>query len=464
MVAADAGHGRLAHLDWLVATFGAILLCCWAIATPAGAAFGAGTPHGQSVSKGDDDPLLVVIRQYSAASDAMRSRGDRAELLRFYEDWRLRIAEALKANPSSPYRQHAKRKLLALSNGLGDWEASAQILSELAGEATEPAERLQLHMEMGWICESWYFQTKDAAHARRGVVAGADALQEYEKIPPEKRRDRDHSNAASSLGLRAKLYGEVLGDHAQAAREFRRLREMLVSLGRGVKLDTAGYDLEAAANGEMKEWLAAGQPAKAEEALEVLAGQRGMRWPPSFYALRYAEQRYPQGGPAFQAFLENWLGSRPEDSRTPFLRFRLGVDYFGSRQYERAEAILRDLKDNQAEVLLKADAAAGAGPGQGGYYFVVLSTLLSIALERGEAENACRLAEELKALYPNHPEASRWERVTLALAKTPPLHAWSLWRMAGLALTAAAVAVALGAAIWRKVRPAVQRHPSPPSN
>lgn len=370
---------------------------------------------GQEAKK--TDVLQLVLEEYEKACDAVRSsKRSEEQRLRFYSDWRERIAEAMKADSKSRYIRAGTVKLLGIANSLGDSETAGQLAARLAAESQTPRERLRWHGEMGEIANARYQLTKDKADADKAIAALALAAADYREIATGQEEPADRNRNVINLCMMAGLQSRALKNHEEAARVFEHVRETLASAPPSSELAALRYDFEYAASSEMLEWLAAKDATRAEKALDSLAARTGMRWPPSYYAHMYVSNLYPQGGKDLRAFIEKWLAGKPRDKWTPFLQFYLARDLFAHNEYAAAQPVFAELKDKYADVFLKADQAA-IRIGRGGFYAEILYCLSVIYRKSGDQVQAEAMAAETKALAPEDQRVSDLENAAAAAAK-----------------------------------------------
>lgn len=354
-----------------------------------------------SLSQAREDPVLTLLNEYNLAVEEYRKQEDHSQgtTMLFHKNWQERFLKVVNENPNSQYVESARGELLGLTNSLGEFDKSQQQLNEVISRTTAPEEKIRLLNELGEICRARYLDTQDINEARKSFKSFEQAHLLYLQLPSESLNGNISGRQVVFRSMAGDI-SKVFKDHQKTAVLFQTARELFQdSTESAMTAVMMGYDLETIAHQEMIEWIHAEAESKALNSLTILSKLHPHRWPPSFYALDYAQLWYEGNPRGFQNFVEKWLNSNVFDERTPILMARLGFSYFDHQLYEKALPIYEVLRDKHRADFQKLEPDAFR-EGNSGHYDRILSDLAMIYLRLGHTEEAKKIQEELKEVLP----------------------------------------------------------------
>jgi tetratricopeptide (TPR) repeat protein len=348
-----------------------------------------------------DDPIAAVLEAYQMSVDEFRAQEDPSSVARLthYQEWRDRFLEIVAENPQSEFVAHARRQLVALYNGLEEYDKSQALLREMITGASTPEGEIELHNQLGTISRMRYWGSQDEKFLQESLDAFEQANVLYLSLPPERQ-----GGVVGGRQIRAIFTTGTLArdqnDHEKAATLFRTARELFQSLpGSAMHVASVYFNLETIAEQEMIQWIHLRREGDALSCLRILSDLPTYRWPPSYYALQYATQWYGGNSAGFQNFVSNWLDKNTFDERTPILMARLGFSYFDNGLYEKVLPIHETLRDKYRGDFQRLEPVAFQ-QGNGGHYERILyhlSVIYSQGNDRGKADS---VRTEMLNLFP----------------------------------------------------------------
>jgi tetratricopeptide (TPR) repeat protein len=355
----------------------------------------------EPIDQPGDDPVLVVLKAYDETVAEFRKQENPSSATRMahYQEWKEYFLKVVQENPQSEYTESAKIKLLGLSNGLGNFHESQTMLQGMIAHAGNPVEKIRWLNESGEVNRMRYWSTQNQNDAQKSLDVFEQAHALYLQLPPEAKNGELSGRQVVALCMAGDI-SKVFDNHVKSAMLFQSARELFqVSTDAAIYAVLVHCDLESIADQEMAEWIKGGKESKALICLAILSRLRPYRWPPSYYALKYASLRYENEPRGFQDFTSKWLDTNAFDERTPILMAHLGFSYFEHELYEQALPLYEILRDKHRDDFqsLEPDAFRDGG---GGCYDRVLTDLATIYLRRGHIDEAEKLKNELKNLLP----------------------------------------------------------------
>lgn len=358
------------------------------------------------IAQSEDDPVWTTKEGYNKAVEEFRKLKNPSpeERLTLWREWKERFQTVIEQNPKSPHIGIARIKLLGLCNGLGELKQSQEILHDIISDAGSTREKIRWYNELGEVSRAEFLANQVQSEGKNSLDAFERAHTLYCSLPPEARNDDDAGGRQVVALCMAGDVSKTLGDHVKSATLYQTARELFQSSTESAaRAVLVGYDLESIAKYEMVEWVYAKEESKALNCLEILSQLRPYRWPPSYYALEYAELQYKKNAQGFQNFVSEWLDQNALDERTPILMARLGLSYNSDGLYEKALPIYETLRNKHCGDFQKLEPDAFQA-GHGGHYDEVLYELGVIYLRQGKLDEAEKVKNELAKLLPK----SQW--------------------------------------------------------
>jgi len=405
------------------------------------------------------DPVGALLLAYIEASDRFREleNPSPAARLALWQEWRDRFQKIIAEHPLNEaefprdmFIRSAKRQLVALHNGLGEYDKSQVLLQEMIAETRNPEEKVELYNQLGTISRARHLTSRRQGDLEKAQEAFEQANELFLSLPPEEREGRIAGEQIVNLCTAATAAREA-GDHERAATLFRSARELFQESTENARYAVSmGYDLEIITEQEMMQWIRVREEANALHCLRILSELSSPRWVPSWYALQYATLWYANDSTGFQRFVSKWLEDNAFDGRTPILMARLGFSSFDDELYEKALPIYETLRDNHRADFQRLEPRAFEG-GSGGHYGRVLADLARIYAQLDDRGKVESVRTEMVSLFPECPrvqfltrQGSSWDGSEYVVPRRQNL----FFR---LALTGIGVAlIVLGLYLWRK--------------
>lgn len=357
------------------------------------------------------DVVRIELETYTRAVAALRADKSASETARdeFHREWMSRLLNVALSNPDSEHCITALGKSLGMANSLGEFRVSEEIVNRLLQVKQDVRSRIRWLRELGSV-RMFEYRSQHDPETRREAIDNFETANELIRSidgeidssgPPRNRQLTE--DLILHLNWLGELYqGERSGTRS-AAIAYREARKLLESSGIESRGRMTGYDIEHCASEEMTASINESDFEQAFQALEVLA-EKGERWPGSFYVRRFAEQRDPARGPVYRDTLERWLKGHAEDSGTAFLIYDLAESYFRAKEFRKAYAHLRVLKNEHAQTVLAADNAHGVlAKENGGFYAGVLYQLAVCAMSLDRDQEALESLEQFCGMYRHDP-------------------------------------------------------------
>jgi tetratricopeptide (TPR) repeat protein len=348
------------------------------------------------------DPILSALEE---ATNEFRARKNPSteERIELRREWQRRLTEVVDQNPDSEHIKAARRTLLGLCNGFGEFDQSEAILSKIIDESDSVEEKIYMYKELGEVLRAQYWGNKSSSTAEESVDAFEKSYSLYRSLPKSSQEiPYLGSEQVVSLCMAGRMLS-LLDRRTDSAEKYQSARELSQSSQEiAIEAQHLGYDLEAIAQSEMVEWVNAKEETRALYCLDILSKLSSYRMPPSSYALQYAKLQYAQNSMKFQQFVSEWLDSHSPDEQTPVLMAELGISYYNDEQLEKALHIYEALRNKHASDFQKIEENAFR-KGRGGYYGKILYDMAVIYLRQGKVEEAENVKSELTTLLPNTP-------------------------------------------------------------
>jgi tetratricopeptide (TPR) repeat protein len=351
------------------------------------------------------DPVLSVLDAYNKSVEDIRKQENPSSetISNWMREWKKRFQEAIAQNPQNANIEMVKIKLVGLNNSLGEFNESQILLQELVDGTKNPVEKIRWFNELGETFRANYFFLNVQEDARKSLNAFEQSYTLYQSLSPKIQDDGDDFGARQIIALcMAGEMAKILKDNTKSVALYQFAREIFQrSTKNAMYAVLFGYDLEYILENEMVGWIQCENIPKACTILKMFSKLQSYRWPPSYYALKYATLSYENDPENFQIFVVKWLEDNHDDERTPILMAYLGFSYFDDGLFEQSLPIYKILRNKQDSFQkLEPDAFRD---GRGGCYDRILSDLAVIYLRSGEIDEAEKVKEELKKLLPQSP-------------------------------------------------------------
>lgn len=358
---------------------------------------------GQSM---EGDPVWAVIKEYERASDELReqknlSTDDRVAWMR---KWKERFQTVVDQNPKNTGIEVVKIELLGLSNGLGEYDDSQKILDGMISQTDNIEAKIRWYNESGEVAEAKYGTHKDPNEAQKALAAFEKSQNLYLSLPASSQNNVEIGGRQIVSLCRAGRISSSLEDHTKSAALYQSAQELFQSSPEcAMRAALMNYDLEGITAFEMIEWVHAKNESKSLSCLDILSKLDSYRWPPSHYALQYANLQYENDSKGFRNFVSKWLDQHAFDERTPILMAQLGFSYNRDGLHEKALPIYETLRDKHRGDFQKLEPDAFQR-GKGGHYAKILSDLAIIYLRQGRVGDAEKVKNELAKQLPKSPD------------------------------------------------------------
>jgi tetratricopeptide (TPR) repeat protein len=353
------------------------------------------------ISQAAVDPVISVLDAYNkAVEDFRKQEAPSSETkINWMREWKKRFQEIITENPQNDHIETVKLELLGLNNSLGEFNESQVLLQEMIVGANGPLEKIRWLNELGETFRENYYSSKTQDDAKKSLDAFEQSYALYLSLSPKVQDNEEVGGRQIASLYMAAGMAKILNDHAKSATLFQFARQIFQQSTKS-KMFAAlvGCDLELIAENEMMEWIQCKNVPNALTALTLFSKLQPYRWPPSYYALKYAMLLYEDDSKNFQVFVAKWLHDNHSDERTPILMAYLAFSYFDDGLFKQSFPIYKILRNKQESFQkLEPDAFRD---GRGGCYDKVLSDLAVIYLRSGKFDEAEKVKEELKKLLP----------------------------------------------------------------
>lgn len=330
----------------------------------------------------------------------------------FYEHWLNEFQQIIDRNPGSPETRKLIEISIPLATATGKYDVARALGERLALDSPEWNAKLRWYTELGEITETQFAVSQNAAHADQSSAYFVRAL-EAERLRSVT-ESYDWMTARDTLvssAMLAYLRSTTDSDPSVGAQlyddGFERLKRIRNKIDPEsmLALDRDGYDEEFFLAASAKQWQLSGHADFAIARLAELQALGTRRRSASEYVIDIADMADPGRGSQYEKFMESWLATSLSDSGTPLVKWHLAFHYIGHGKQSQGFRLFRELYDNNREALIGFDPAA-AERKSGGYWSIVLYSLISHYFEMGLNDEARNLAEEFMNLYPNDTRAS----------------------------------------------------------
>ena len=374
----------------------------------AGAAFALAVgSHSVASGQEEHDAVRSLLESYQLSVESVTKEGNVTveEKAAWREEWLTRFVHAEQSNPDSSLRRQVLIKALGLSNSLGKYELSAEIVGKLLAIETSPELKARWTTELGEVKRLRYFQTHDSNDREAAAVAFGQAA---EQLQGDSGEQAALEQQILNLVWAAELIDNSEGGQSpaeSAAKNFFRARELLRLLPNEPqgRLLQAGYTSERLA---VKQLIAAGREQDdklADDALASLRQAASLDRPLSYYYVEFVLERYNSDDEISNA-LEEWLRHN-KDPWSPIVRYRLAKSLHSSGKVDAALVQLEHLVDHDMSRLLEVDSQA-IQLRRGGHLVDVLYLLGRIRIDRRNYRSAIQPLQMLVELFPNDSRAS----------------------------------------------------------
>ncbi len=356
--------------------------------------FSSASIYSLGMAQEVNDPVRSALNEYHKVCNDFRQRDNAStdEERAMYKEWKKRFQKVLEQYPNSESIDAARTQLLGLYNGLGESENSQKLLDTMI-EAGTIEEKVRWYIEKGEVGKlSGQYQQSTLGDFEQAYTL-------FLTLPLDKRNTALGGRVVVGLCMAGYVAGQM-DDRRKAANLYQAARELFqTSTEIAAWAVSISYDLEYIAAEEMLEWIHVNKEKNALNCLDILSKLPAYRWPPSHYALMYAELQYENNSKGFQDFVLKWLDEHKADERTPILRARLGMSYYNDSFFEKALPIYEVLWKKHKSDFQKLEPDAFR-QGHSGHYDRVLSDLGVLYLRQGKFEDAERVKAEFIKLLP----------------------------------------------------------------
>ena len=128
------------------------------------------------------DPILSALEE---ATNEFRARKNPSteERIELRREWQRRLTEVVDQNPDSEHIKAARRTLLGLCNGFGEFDQSEAILSKIIDESDSVEEKMFMYKELGEVLKTKYWGNKSSSIAEESVDAFEKSYSLYRSLP-----------------------------------------------------------------------------------------------------------------------------------------------------------------------------------------------------------------------------------------------------------------------------------------